>query len=162
MHRTANGLLEVLLVHPGGPFWAGKDHGAWSIPKGEYAPDEEPLDAAIREFYEETGCRTNGPFLPLSQVRQANGKLVTAWAVEGNWDPALLESNTFSMEWPKGSGKLQEFPEVDRAAWFDLAEAKRRINPAQRGLLKELVAKLKPLEPARPRRAAASPRGRSS
>jgi predicted NUDIX family NTP pyrophosphohydrolase len=159
MHRTANGVLEVLLVHPGGPFWAGKDHGAWSIPKGEYAPDEEPLDAAIREFHEETGCRINGPFLPLSQVKQASGKLVSAWAVEGNWDPALLESNMFSMEWPKGSGKLQEFPEVDQAAWFDLAEAKRRINPGQRALLEELSAKLASPPPLR---AAASRPDRSS
>lgn len=143
MHRTVNGVIEVLLVHPGGPFWVRKDHGAWSIPKGEYPSDEDPLAAAIREFHEETGCHTDGPFVLLTQVTQASGKVITAWAVKGDWDPALLQSNTFSMEWPKGSGRLQEFPEVDRAAWFDLAEARRRINPGQIGLLEELSAKLK-------------------
>jgi predicted NUDIX family NTP pyrophosphohydrolase len=138
MHRTTNGVIEVLLVHPGGPFWVRKDHGAWSIPKGEYPPDEDPLAAAIREFHEETGFQPEGPFIPLTQVRQASGKLISAWAVQGDWDPALLKSNTFSMEWPKGSGRLREFPEVDRAAWFDLAEATRRINPGQLGLIEEL------------------------
>jgi predicted NUDIX family NTP pyrophosphohydrolase len=138
MHRTTNGVIEVLLVHPGGPFWVRKDHGAWSIPKGEYPPDEDPLAAAIREFHEETGFQPLGPFIPLTQVRQASGKLISAWAVQGDWDPALLKSNTFSMEWPKGSGRLREFPEVDRAAWFDLAEATRRINPGQLGLIEEL------------------------
>jgi predicted NUDIX family NTP pyrophosphohydrolase len=138
MHRTMNGVIEVLLVHPGGPFWGRKDHGAWSIPKGEYPPDEEPLAAAIREFHEETGFQPEGPFIPLTQVRQASGKVISAWAVQGDWDPALLKSNTFSMEWPKGSGRLRDFPEVDRAAWFDLAEATRRINPGQLGLIEEL------------------------
>jgi predicted NUDIX family NTP pyrophosphohydrolase len=138
MHRTTNGVIEVLLVHPGGPFWVRKDHGAWSIPKGEYPPDEDPLAAAIREFHEETGFQPEGPFIPLTQVRQASGKLISAWAVQGDWDPAVLKSNTFSMEWPKGSGRLREFPEVDRAAWFDLAEATRRINPGQLGLIEEL------------------------
>lgn len=143
MYRTTNGAIEVLLVHPGGPFWARKDDGAWSIPKGEYPPDEDPLAAAIREFHEETGCQANGPFVPLAQVTQASGKVVSAWAMKGDWDPALLQSNTFSMEWPRGSGRQQEFPEVDRAAWFGLADARRRINPGQRGLLDELSAKLK-------------------
>jgi len=143
MHRIAHGVIEVLLVHPGGPFWAHKNYGAWSIPKGEYSADEKPLDAAIREFHEETSCRADGPFIPLTQVMQASGKVITAWAVKGDFDPALLKCNTFSIEWPKGSGRLQEFPEVDRAAWFDLAEARRRINPGQVGLLDELSAKLK-------------------
>jgi predicted NUDIX family NTP pyrophosphohydrolase len=143
MHRNTNGVIEVLLIHPGGPFWERKDYGAWSIPKGEYSSDENPLDAAMREFHEETGCQIEGPFVPLGQVTQASGKVVSAWAVKGDWDPALLRSNTFSMEWPKGSGRVQEFPEADRAAWFDLAEARRRINPGQVGLLDELSAKVK-------------------
>ncbi|MGH9146288.1 MAG: NUDIX domain-containing protein [Vicinamibacterales bacterium] len=143
MHRITNGVIEVLLIHPGGPFWERKDYGAWSIPKGEYSSDENPLDAAMREFHEETGCQIEGPFVPLGQVTQASGKVVSAWAVKGDWDPALLRSNTFSTEWPKGSGRVQEFPEADRAAWFDLAEARRRINPGQVGLLDELSAKFK-------------------
>jgi predicted NUDIX family NTP pyrophosphohydrolase len=140
MYRFRDGVLEVLLVHPGGPFWARKNYGAWSIPKGEYSTDEDPLAAAIREFHEETGCRPQGSLVPLTQVQQASGKLVAAWAINDDWDPSKLRSNTFSMEWPKGSGRLQDFPEVDRAAWFDLAEARRRINPAQRALLDELEA----------------------
>lgn len=143
MYRITNDVIEVLLIHPGGPFWERKDYGAWSIPKGEYSSDENPLDAAIREFHEETGCRTNGPFVPLGQVTQASGKIVSAWAVNGDWDPVLLQSNRFSMEWPKGSGRMQEFPEADRAAWFDLAEARRRINPGQVGLLDVLSTKVK-------------------
>ena len=141
MYRITNDVIEVLLIHPGGPFWERKDYGAWSIPKGEYSSDENPLDAAIREFQEETGCQTNGPFVPLGQVTQASGKVVSAWAVKGDWDPALLQSNMFSMEWPKGSGRMQEFPEADRAAWFNLAEARRRINPGQVRLLDELSAR---------------------
>jgi predicted NUDIX family NTP pyrophosphohydrolase len=140
MYRFRDGVLEVLLVHPGGPLWARKNYGAWSIPKGEYSTDEDPLAAAIREFHEETGCRPQGSFVPLTQVKQASGKLVAAWAINDDWDPSKLQSNTFSMEWPKGSGRRQEFPEVDRAAWFELAEARRRINPAQRALLDELEA----------------------
>lgn len=142
MHRTTHGTIEVLLVHPGGPFWARKDHGAWSIPKGEYLSDEDPLEAAVREFHEETGCQPQGPFVPLSRVKQAGGKIISAWAVSGDWDPALLRSNTFSIEWPKGSGRLREFPEVDRAAWFDLTEARQRINPGQVPWLEELRDKV--------------------
>lgn len=138
MYRTASGQLEVLLVHPGGPFWRRKDLGAWTIPKGEFAVDEDPLDAARREFHEETGCEPHGPFLPLSTVKQAGGKVISAWAFEGDWDPAELHSNTFTMEFPKGSGGSQSFLEVDRAQWFDLPEARRRINPAQVALLDEL------------------------
>lgn len=144
MPKTSAGLLlyrraptgpEVLLVHPGGPFWEGKDLGAWSIPKGEIGPDEDPLPAARREFREETGFEPSGPALPLGQLRQPGGKLVHAWALEGDADPSELSSNTFSMEWPRGSGRLQAFPEVDRAEWFDLAEARRRILPGQAGFL---------------------------
>ena len=143
LYRTTGGMLEVLLVHPGGPFWRSKDLGAWTIPKGEYPPEEDPLDAAQREFREEIGCEPCGPFLPLRPVKQAGGKVISSWAFEGNWDPATLRSNTFSLELPKGSGRLQQFPEIDRAAWFDLAEARRRINPGQVPLLEELQERVK-------------------
>ena len=139
MYRTREGILEVLLVHPGGPFWRNKDAGAWSIPKGETADDEDLLEAARREFEEETGCRPSGSFIPLSPVKQKSGKTVHAWAVEGEIDSASLKSNTFTMEWPPKSGKHAEFPEVDRAEYFDLPTAKQKINPAQASLLTELV-----------------------
>ena len=131
--------LEVFLVHPGGPFWAKKDAGAWSIPKGELGEGEDPLQTAIREFTEETGCTVSGDFNPLRSIRQAGGKVVHAWAVEGNCDPAELRSNSFSMMWPPKSGRMQEFPEVDRAAWFSLAEARVRILAGQAGFLDELL-----------------------
>jgi predicted NUDIX family NTP pyrophosphohydrolase len=118
--------------------WARKDLGAWSIPKGEYGPGEEPLAAAMREFQEETGSVPAGDFLALAPVRQPSGKVVQAWAFEGDWDPAALRSNTFSLEWPPRSGREQEFPEVDRAAWFSLEEAKRRILPGQAPLVEEV------------------------
>jgi len=139
MFRFKNGEPEVLLVHPGGPFWARKDAGAWSIPKGEFATEEEPLAAAQREFAEETGCRAQGPFIPLTPVTQRGGKVVHAWAVEGDCNPAQLRSNSFSVEWPPKSGRRQEFPEVDRAEWFAVPVALEKINPAQRGLITELV-----------------------
>ena len=132
-----------MLVHPGGPFWKNKDLGAWSIAKGEYEEDEDPLQAALREFFEETGHKPAGPFLPLIQRKQPSGKLVGAWARESGWDPSGLISNTFTLEWPKGSGRMQEFPEVDRAEWFEISEAARRIRPAQVGFLHELLEKLK-------------------
>lgn len=138
MYRMTSGRLEVLLVHPGGPFWRRKDLGAWSIPKGEYSTREDSLEAAKREFQEETGCQTRGPFIPLTAVKQAGGKVISAWAFEGDCDPAQLRSNTFSVELPKGSGRFQEFPEVDRAAWFEVPEARRRINPGQVPLLDAL------------------------
>src|SRR5689334_22964825 len=141
-YRIRAGHLEILLVHPGGPFWAKKDLGFWSIAKGEYGSDEDPLQAALRESFEETGHRFDGPFLPLAPRKQPGGKIITAWAAQGDWDPSGLVSNTFFMEWPKGSGKIREFPEVDRAEWFDVAEAFRRILPAQRGFLDELYEKL--------------------
>jgi len=126
-----NGQLEVFLVHPGGPLWAKKDDGAWSIPKREFTPDEDPLTAAQREFMEETGCTAGGYFVPLTPLKQKSGKIVYAWAVRGDCDPAQIKSNTFTF-------KGREFPEIDRAGWFGLAEAKRKILPGQAGFLKEL------------------------
>ena len=129
--------LEVLLVHPGGPLWAKKDEGAWSIPKGEIDADEDPLAAARREFEEELGSPVTGDFVTLAPIRQASGKLVYAWAVEADFDTATFASGTFSMEWPPRSGREQEFPEVDRAEWFTIDEAKRKINKGQVPLLDE-------------------------
>jgi predicted NUDIX family NTP pyrophosphohydrolase len=140
MYRRREGALEVLLVHPGGPFWARKDAGAWSIPKGEIDPTEEPLAAARREFTEETGFPAEGHFHPLAPITQAGGKIVQAWAFEGDVDPAALQSNTFSIEWPSRSGRQKTFAEVDRAAWFPLDVARRKINLAQAALLDELEA----------------------
>ena len=139
--RTARG-PQVLLVHPGGPFWVRKDLGAWSIPKGEAAAGEELLATAWREFREETGFAIDGAALALGHTRQRSGKVVHAWAVEGDADPGALHSNTFQIEWPPGSGRIRAFPEVDRAAWFDLPEARRRIAPAQAVFLDTLAAAL--------------------
>ncbi len=138
VYRRSSTDVEVLLVHPGGPFWAKKDPGAWSIPKGEIEAGEEPLSVAIREFQEETGKTISGQTQPLEALRQPGGKLVYAWAIEANFDPAEMRSNTFTLEWPPKSGRQQEFPEVDRAAWFTLDEARRRILPSQTPLLDEL------------------------
>lgn len=138
MYRRASGRLEVLLIHPGGPFWRNKDAGAWSIPKGEIAEGEELLTCALREFEEELGFKPSGEFRPLSPVKQKGGKLVHAWCFEGDCDAANIRSNTFTMEWPPKSGQKAEFPEVDRAEWFDLQTAREKINPAQAGLLHEL------------------------
>ena len=140
MYRVQRGQLEVFLVHPGGPFWAKKDRTAWSIPKGEFPPDEDPLAAAQREFEEETGCRATGPFIPLTAITQRSGKRVQAWAVAGDCDPAQLRSNVFSLEWPPKSGKQQEFPEVDRAEWFSVPVALEKILPGQRELVIELAS----------------------
>lgn len=148
MPKTSAGLLlfrrrptgtEVLLLHPGGPFWAKKDEGAWSIPKGEVEPDEDLLAAAQREFKEETGSMPSGPFIELALVKLKGGKIVHAWAVEGDCDPAAIKSNTFTMEWPPRSGRMAEFPEIDRAGWFGLVEAKKRINEGQVPLIEELA-----------------------
>src|SRR5215204_3230706 len=136
--RTPAG-VEVLLVHPGGPLWAKKDEGAWSIPKGEIDADEEPLAAARREFEEELGSPVSGEFIALAPIRQASGKVVHAWAVEADFDPATFTSGMFSMEWPPRSGRQQEFPEVDRAEWFSIDDARRKINKAQIELLDQLV-----------------------
>jgi predicted NUDIX family NTP pyrophosphohydrolase len=130
--------LELLLVHPGGPYWARKDDGAWTIPKGEYADDEDPLAAACREFLEETGLAATGPFLALTPIRQRGGKRVEAWAFAGDCDPARLVSNNFSMEWPPRSGKFAEFPEVDRAEFFAIEAARRKLLAAQVGFVDEL------------------------
>jgi predicted NUDIX family NTP pyrophosphohydrolase len=138
MYRFRGADLEVLLVHPGGPFWAKKDLGAWSIPKGEYSADEDPLQAAQREFHEETGLTTAGRFQELTEIRQKGGKYVKAWAVEGDCDPASIRSNTFALEWPPRSGKQREFPEIDRAAWFGRGEARKKILQSQLPLLDEL------------------------
>ena len=134
--------LEVFLVHPGGPFWIKKDAGAWSLPKGEIGKGEDPLQAAKREFFEETGFRIDGDFHPLQPVKQSGGKVVYAWAVEADCDPGRLRSNLFTMEWPPKSGRMQRFPEVDRAGWFDIAEARKRILASQTGFLDQLVAPL--------------------
>lgn len=136
--RTEAG-WEVFLVHPGGPYWARKDDGAWSIAKGELLPNEEPLSAAVREFREETGFRIEGPFVSLGEIRQSGGKRVEAFAAQANFDPTLIRSNTFELEWPPRSGKRQSFPEVDRAAWFPLEIARARINPAQAEFLTRLA-----------------------
>lgn len=144
MYRIRAGAAEILLVHPGGPFWARKDLGAWSIPKGEFGPGEDPLAAARREFEEETGIQPGEPFLPLAAVRQPGGKEVLAWAVEGDADPAAIRSNTFSMEWPPRSGRKAEFPEVDRAGWFALGVARRKILKGQLPLLEQLERLLAP------------------
>jgi len=138
MYRKREGRIEVLLVHPGGPFFARRDEGAWSIPKGEIDPDEDALAAAQREFREETGLSAGGPFLDLGSVRQKGGKVVRAWAFAGDCDPQAIRSNTFTMEWPPRSGCVREFPEIDRAAFFSLQEARRRINSGQVPLLDAL------------------------
>jgi predicted NUDIX family NTP pyrophosphohydrolase len=138
MCRHRGGVLLVLLVHPGGPFWAKKDLGAWSIPKGLYSPDEDPLSAARREFREETGFDASGDFIFLGTLKQPSGKLIAAWAFKGDCDPATIRSNTFTLEWPPRSGREQEFLEVDRAEWFDIERAEKRILPGQRGFLEEL------------------------
>jgi predicted NUDIX family NTP pyrophosphohydrolase len=142
LYRYRDGRLQVFLVHPGGPFWARKDEGAWSIPKGEVGDGEDPLAAAKREFEEETGIQPSGDFVPLAAIKQKAGKVVQAWAFAGDCDPRHTRSNSFTMEWPPRSGKQEEFPEVDRAEFFEIEEAKRKINPAQAELLAELQQKL--------------------
>jgi predicted NUDIX family NTP pyrophosphohydrolase len=137
-YRRAGAAWQVLLVHPGGPFWARKDDGAWSIAKGEFEPPEAALDAAVREFEEETGHRLPGPFQPLKPVRLKSGKLIEAWATEHDWDLVGFRSNTFELELPKGSGRFKTFPEADRAQWFDFDTALRKIHPGQADLLIEL------------------------
>ncbi|HZY76536.1 MAG TPA: NUDIX domain-containing protein [Jatrophihabitantaceae bacterium] len=140
LFRVRDGELEVLLAHMGGPFWARKDEHAWSIPKGEYPPDEDPLTAARREFTEELGAPPpDGPVLELGEVRQSGGKSVTVWAVEGEFDPAAAVSNTFELEWPPHSGRMQTFPEVDRVAWFDLETARVKVVAAQAAFLDRLA-----------------------
>jgi predicted NUDIX family NTP pyrophosphohydrolase len=140
LYRRCRGALEVFLVHPGGPFWAKKDVGAWSIPKGETEPGEERLARARREFAEETGHEIDGAFRALAPVRQSGGKIVHAWAVEGDCDTDAIASNSFTIEWPPRSGRMQSFPEVDRAGWFTLPLARQKILKSQLPLLDELEA----------------------
>jgi predicted NUDIX family NTP pyrophosphohydrolase len=142
LYRRRAGALEVLLVHPGGPYWKSKDAGAWSIPKGEIGAGEDPVAVARRELREETGASLDGDLIALRPIVQRGGKTVQAWALEGDFDVARLTSNTFSMEWPPRSGRYRSFPEVDRGAWFGLDEARARINEGQRPLLAELEAVL--------------------
>lgn len=139
LYRVKQGAIEVLLAHPGGPFFRNKDQGAWSLPKGEANEGEDLLLAARREFAEETGLTPAGPFVPLTPVKQKGGKTVHAWACQGDCDPASIKSNSFSIEWPPKSGRRQEFPEIDRAEFFCLDEAKKRIIPSQAALLDELA-----------------------
>jgi predicted NUDIX family NTP pyrophosphohydrolase len=140
--RPAGAAIEVFLVHPGGPLWAKKDLGAWSIPKGEYSAEEDPLTAARREFEEETGFEATGPFIQLGEVKQAGGKIVTAWAAEGSFDPRELRSNTFRMEWPPRSGREIDVPEVDRGGWFSTAEAKAKLLSGQLPFLDRLLTQM--------------------
>jgi predicted NUDIX family NTP pyrophosphohydrolase len=139
MFHTSNDQLEVFLVHPGGPLWAKKDKGAWTIPKGEYEPEENPLVAARREFEEESGFQATGEFVDLGSIKQKSGKVVNAWAFEGDCDPAKLASNTCEIEWPPRSGHRLEIPEVDRGRWFSTNEASEYIREEQRELLRRLV-----------------------
>jgi len=139
LYRKQDQRLEVFLVHPGGPFWAKKDEGAWSVPKGEFEEGEKPLEAARREFREETGFDVDGRFAALTPLKQPSGKVIYAWAAAGDLDAAAIKSNTFTMEWPPKSGKIQEFPEVDRGGWFGIPEAREKLLPGQRPFLDELL-----------------------
>jgi len=149
--KRERGSMLVLLVHPGGPFWKNKDAGAWSVPKGEYDKDEQPLAAAKREFAEELGPLPAGEVTPLSEVRQKAGKVVTGFALEGDFDCASFKCNSFEIEWPPKSGKRASFPEVDQAQWFALDDARRKINPAQAELIDRLEAALAASSPAKSR-----------
>ena len=148
LYRRRSGRLELFLAHPGGPFWYNRDAGAWTIPKGVAEVGEDTLAAACREFAEETGVSPVGPFLPLGSIRQKAGKLVHAWAWEGDADPEQVTSNTTQTEWPRGSGRLLTFPEVDRCAWFDPRTAREKINPAQAELIDRLELALSEPPPA--------------
>jgi predicted NUDIX family NTP pyrophosphohydrolase len=142
LYRLTNSKLEVLLVHPGGPFWAKKDLQSWSIPKGEFTEEEDPFVAAKREFEEEIGIPLSGNFIELTPIRQKSGKTVFCYACEGDIDPKLIESNTFEIEWPPKSGIKQSFPEIDRGEWFDVVKGKLKINESQAALIDELILKL--------------------
>jgi predicted NUDIX family NTP pyrophosphohydrolase len=138
LHRGKGPSLEVFLIHPGGPYWANKDEGSWSIPKGEISDDEDPLKAAQREFHEETGFSVHGPFISIGSVKQSSGKIVQAWAAEGDLDASAIQSNSFRLEWPPRSGKYQDFPEADRGQWFSLAQARKKILKVQLPFLENL------------------------
>lgn len=148
LYTITNGELFVLLAHPGGPLWKNKDAGSWSIPKGEFTYEENPLDAAIREFEEETGIRPDGDFIALDPVKLKSGKVVYAWALEQDMDASLVKSNDFEMEWPPRSGLMKSFPEIDRAGWFTAHQALEKINPAQGNLIVQLMAKLDAIHPS--------------
>lgn len=143
LYRYENDTLQVLLVHPGGPFWVNKDLGAWSIPKGLLEKDEAPLDTAKREFEEETGFQVDGDFIELGKLKQPSGKIVHAWALEGDIDASQIVSNTFTLEWPRNSGRMQEYPEVEKGEWFDLETARKKIHKGQVRFLDKLIASLK-------------------
>ena len=143
MYKLVNAKPQLLLVHPGGPFWKNKDEGAWSLPKGEFADDEDPLEAARREFEEETGFACNGDFIELSPVKLKSGKTVYAWALENDIDIKKIKSNDFEIEWPPKSGKMQRFPEIDKAEWFSPVIARKKINSAQSAFIDELENLLK-------------------
>ena len=138
MFRRPKGALQVLLAHPGGPFWAKKDDAAWTVPKGEYDSSEDPLEAAKREFAEETGFAPKEPFFPLGSLKQPSGKIISAWAFESDCDPSALVSNTFEIEWPPKSGRKASFREIDRVAWFGIAEARAKLHKGQEGFLRML------------------------
>ena len=142
LYRRGPAGLEVLLAHPGGPLWARKDHGSWTLPKGQFTDDELPLDAAKREFEEEMGSKPGGSFVPLGTLKQPSGKVIHAWASEADFDVTTVTSNLFSMEWPPRSGKMGQFPEVDRAGWFSIAEARIKILKGQQPFLDRLLALL--------------------
>ncbi|MEP7145201.1 MAG: NUDIX domain-containing protein [Ferruginibacter sp.] len=142
LYRQKKNGVEFYLVHPGGPLWKNRDTGAWSIPKGEFTDEEEPLDAAKRELEEETGIKCNGPFLELTAIKQKGGKIVYAWAAEKDIDPGTIKSNTFQMEWPPKSGQLKDFPEIDKGQWFFADEAKQKLNTFQSAFIDELIDKL--------------------
>lgn len=158
LYRRRGNELQVFLVHPGGPFWSRREAGAWSIPKGEFAPDENPLDAAKREFAEETGFRAAGAFVPLTPRKQPSGKIIHAWAVEGDCDAAAIKSNAFKMQWPPHSGQVRAFAEVDRAGWFDIPTARQKLHKGQIPFVDELEQRLQ--TPARRQMAPRSPRRR--
>jgi predicted NUDIX family NTP pyrophosphohydrolase len=143
LYRKINNYIEIFLVHPGGPFWKGKDKGAWSIPKGEFTEGEDPLTVAKREFNEETGQTIDGDFIELTPIKQKGGKMVFAWAVEGNADAGNIVSNTFKTEWPYKSGRWITVPEVDKAGWFTIEEAKEKMNAAQTAFIEDLLLQLK-------------------
>ena len=142
MYRRGDGQPEVFLVHPGGPYWAKKDLGSWTLPKGEYLESEDPLLAAQREFQEETSFSAEGIFIPLGDLKQPSGKILTAWAFEGDCDPGQLKSNMFPLEWPPRSGRQVEFPEIDRGEWFAIEAAPEKLLPGQRPLLDRLLQRL--------------------
>jgi predicted NUDIX family NTP pyrophosphohydrolase len=142
LYQVRNKSKEVFLVHPGGPFWKNKDLGSWSIPKGEFAENEDPLEAAKREFEEETGFSIDGKFIKLTPAKQKSGKIIFAWAVRGDVNTENTRSNTFEPEWPPHSGKKQEFPEIDKSKWFTISQAKEKINPGQLKLIEELMTRI--------------------